>query len=220
MCGVTTRYLAVQVGRGKVVVGDDDMIDGDNDVNRAYLVKMKAKNNVSDDLPESAPPLGARGRKKAAVEGGSEPAAAEAVSDEDEKRLREILKNPKLKGMDRADIETAIKWHQLEKLKKENEIKDIEIAKKRGEVIPSGLVPPVFVQHNQSFLTCFKNVAEQIVTDFGQIKKLSPAEISTMRGRMYAAINDGMKKSEETTTMAIKNIVREYVEKRGVGERG
>lgn len=117
------------------------------------------------------------------------------------------------------ESERKVKYFDSLKREKEVEKLQIEIDKKKGEVVPSELIIPLFLQHNKSIVTSFKNATDAILTEYSKLKDFTPAEISEMRGRMVSAINDGIRDAQDLTKVAVKNIISDYSDKRGVGER-
>jgi hypothetical protein len=117
------------------------------------------------------------------------------------------------------DSEQLVKYYDALKREKEVEKLKIEIQKKRGEVIPSELIQPLILQHNQSTANAFKIAMERVLTDFIKIKDLNAEEAAQMRGVIIPAINDGIKNATQATLKALQGIINEYSERRGVGER-
>lgn len=117
------------------------------------------------------------------------------------------------------ESERLVKFWDSKKREKEVEKLQIEIDKKKGEVIPSELIIPLFLQHNKSIITSFNNVCNAILTEYAKKKDFNPDELSDMRGRMIASINEGIRDAQNLTKTVVKSIIEEYADKRGVGER-
>jgi hypothetical protein len=222
LCGQTKSYQAVYIKRGKIKVqekvtatGTVEVIDSNDAANTLYLEKIYGRMDLvpgaalkpanSIVIPLVAP-VGAGGNSGA---GG-----ADGLSDEEIKKALEHCG-----GMNYQELEKVYKYLQGEKLKSDIEKNKIDIQKKKGEVIPAELISPLFVQHSQSFLQAFKNVAENILTEYALIKKFTVPEIADMRGRMIIAINKGMTDADALTASSVSGIVKEFAQKRGVGER-
>lgn len=207
LCKQATNYLSVQIGRHKVIV-ENDKINSENLTNKLYLEKIYGR---MDFVPtEAAKPVKSQQIPLIPPSDPDNPLTPQEAA-----KIAELYGN-----MEYVTLEKIYKFRQGEKLKSEIEKNGIDIQKKKGEVIPSELIAPVFVQHNQSFLTAFKNASEQILTEYGQIKKFTAEEMAFMRGRLTVAINEGMRSAEELTSKSISNIVKDFAAKRGVGERG
>lgn len=203
LCTIKTKDLSVYIGRKKVVVRPDDMIDTEDPMNIAFMDKKGVTAATVASVP-SGRAAKAEGKKPAKGD-KAQPAAASKPADPDQPEYH---------------ISTA-KLKHLDTQKREEEIKHLRLknSKISGELIPAALVEPLFVQHNQSFLTSFNQVAAAILTEFAHIKKFTPEEMAQMRTRMVAQINKGMADAEELTTSSLKMIVTEYAQSKGVGER-
>jgi hypothetical protein len=194
--GLTTGNLSNYIGRGKVVVGADDLIDTLHDVNTAFLQKRaKHLQNITIEPAPAAP------TKQLTIE--KQP--GDDVAEEDIPEL--YISEKRLKHL------------QGNKTEEEIRLKKLEYEKKQGLVLPSELIKPVFLQHNQSMITAFKNATEQMITEFTQVKEFTTEETSYLRGQMIGAINKAAEAGTLTTEKALKRIINEFIDKKGVGER-
>lgn len=189
----STRWLSVYIERGKVVVNKKGMIDTENVVNKSFLLQYDPTKKTEPQIPRE--------------ETFKDPTATS-------ERPAELGDIPDVYVSD-----ARYKHFLALKTERAAELDRLKIDKIKGEVIPSDLMPPVILQHNQSFVTAFKNVADQILTDFAKIKNFSVAEIADMRGRMLQAINDGAKNATAMSLKTVSVIVKDFSVKRGVGER-
>jgi len=188
-CGVGTNYLSSYKRQGYLNVGEDGYIDSEDPVNARFLAKRLGK------PPKEKKPKGEQDAKNPI-----DPKTGEELPTYEES-------------------ERLVKYFDSKKREKEVEKLQIEIDKKRGEVIPSELIIPLFLQHNKSIITSFKNVCDAILTEYGKKKSFSSTEMADMRGRMIASINEGIHDAQDLTKSAVKVIIADYSEKRGVGER-
>lgn len=215
MLGIKTKDLSVYIGRGKVDVvpgGADACIDIDSDKNKAFIDRALVKRGGATRLvklhPDNTTPQVAL------------PGQQQATEDEDGgKTLAELAKDPTLANMSYADLEKLYKHRQNEALRFRAMKDAIEIEKKRGEVIPSELMPALVIRHNQHFIVTFKNTTDQILTDFGKLRDFTPKEFAEMRKRMLDAINEGADEAVKMTQDSIREVINDYTVKRGVGER-
>lgn len=206
-CNMPRRALMVYVGRGTIVV-DGEMIDTNHDKNVAFFNKREAK--------------GLTVHKGVKPEKVSVP-KVEQIPREETYKPPTLPIQPDSDAMDGilplSESERLYKHRMAEKVKVDIEKVNLDISKKRGEVIPYELIIPLFLQHNQSLTSSFKNVAEAILTEYGLIKSFSTEEMAMLRGRMIDSINLGIKNAHASTSKNVANIVREFSEKRGAGER-
>lgn len=191
MCGMNTRALSVYINQEKKVkVCDDDMIDTDDPMNRLFLDRRIAKGKV-------------RPKGEIATE-----------SNENTNTPKNIGDVPTLE-----DSERLLRYLDTQKREKEVEKLQIEIQKKRGEVIPSELIPPIFLQHNQSILTAMKNEFDEWLRNHAKKYSIGINEVADARREATEWLNHAMNKAIDLSIVAVDAIVREYSEKRGVGER-
>lgn len=192
-----TNALSVYIGetQKKVIVGEDGLIDTDDPVNAFFLSKRIAKGRAKkiselNASPQYIPSKGAEEKK--------EPVNELPTYEESEQKLK-----------------------YLDTLKREKEVEklEIDIQKKRGEVIPSELIPPVILQHNQSIITSFKNEFEEWLRNIAKKYSLTINDIADARSQGVDWINSAMSKATDMSVSAVSAIVKDYSEKRGVGER-
>lgn len=107
----------------------------------------------------------------------------------------------------------------IKKTNEEYEIAKIKKEKLQGALMPSELVKPVFLHHNQSIVAEFKNAIDDIVRIFAQKKSLSVNEKAEMTGELINCINQAISKATKLSIKNINNIIEEFTEKKGVGER-
>ena len=128
-----------------------------------------------------------------------------------------VPKDPSIPSYEES--EQRVKYFDALKREKEVEKLQLDIQKKRGEVIPSELIPPVILQHNQSIITAIKNEFDEWLRNHAKKYDLGVNEIAEIRTQAVQWINNGMSKATSISQRAVENIVQEYAEKRGVGER-
>lgn len=198
LCGIATNNLSVQIGRGKVIVVND-LIDDTQEKNKAFLQKRISKNqpNLNQQTNTSV-------------------VLTENIINSQKNPIELIQPN---ENQSYTESERQLKY--LDTLKRQAEIEklSLDVAKKKGEVIPSELIKPVFLQHNQSIITEFKNVTDEIIRMFAKKKSLSVNEVAEITGELTSCINNAMNKATTATVNSIESIVNDFAEKKGVGER-
>lgn len=128
-----------------------------------------------------------------------------------------VPKDPTIPSYEES--EQKVKYYDALKRAKEVEKLELDIQKKRGEVIPSELIPPVILQHNQSIITSIKNEFDEWLRNHAKRYDLGVNEIAEIRTQAVQWINTGMNKATAMSVRAVENIVKDYQDKRGVGER-
>lgn len=123
-------------------------------------------------------------------------------------------------GQSYTESERQLKYLDTIKRQKEIEKLEIEIQKKKGEVVPSELIKPVFLQHNQSIITEFKNATDEIIRIFSKKRSLTVEEVAEIKGETTETINNAINKATFSTIKAVESIVSEHQDKKNVGEHG
>jgi phage terminase Nu1 subunit (DNA packaging protein) len=108
---------------------------------------------------------------------------------------------------------------QVDKLTQEVRLLKLKEEKLKGVVVPSELIKPVFLRHNQSILTEVNNEITEFVRLFSKKRSLTIEETAEIKADVVKWFNDVMAKATLASSAEIKNIVNNYSEKRGVGER-
>jgi hypothetical protein len=177
-CGIETKNLAVYIGRGNVIVLDDDSIDDCDQKNRAFIQKRQV--NIVRTEPKKI----------------------------------ESPQNNDYAGLDLK--KTAV---QVEKLEQEVRLLKIKEEKLKGVVVPSELIKPVFLQHNQSIITEVHNNSTEFCRIFSKKHTLNVNDVAEMNGELIKWFNTAINKATSLSIKSIENIVNDYSEKKGVGER-
>jgi uncharacterized protein YcgL (UPF0745 family) len=107
----------------------------------------------------------------------------------------------------------------IERIRTVTELNRLKIAKQEGENIPTELVMPLVAQFAHSMIGAFKNGMEAMLVEIGHKKKLTNAEMADLRKVLTATINRSAQEGVEDARKATGNIVNEFIEKRGKGER-
>lgn len=199
-CKMPRKSLMVYVGRKKVIVLENQKIDGEDDKNKAFLQKHKDKKPIAETITTT---------QKKEVKIKPNP-------NDEEINLEDILSNA---GQSYSESERQLKYLDTLKRRKEIEKLEIEISKKKGIVIPTELVQPVVLQHNQSIITEFKNTIDEIIRSFAKRRDLTVNDVAEVKGECISSINLGINKATLITVKAIETIVNDFSEKKGVGER-
>lgn len=211
-CGITTRYLSVDIKRGNVIiqrVGDEDYIDDTNEQNAAYLQKKKElEQKRAAKKIIKAPPAEQLQIKEDPAPVLDEKAAAE-------KKQKEFTDTSiGLMALDKEKTTLA-----NEKAREEIELLKMKKQRLQGEVIPTDLVKNVLKQHTKSISSSFRQAADNFLTRIASEKGISRTEMASYRGDMVAMINTAIEDSIKISMNGITQIIQEFSEKKGVGER-
>ena len=198
ICKLETKELSVYISRNKVVV-EKDFIDSDNDINKVFIEKrgvcfLPPKENI-DKIEQN------QAKKEVETENDEENINSNNVPSL--QKSTTLLKH----------LDTVKRTKEIEKLQ-------IEIQKKKGEVVPVELIKPVILQHNQSILTEFKNAGDEILRIMSKKYSFSVDDLAFCKGEFVKTINNSMGKAIYATTKSIDSIIQNHIEKKGVGEHG
>lgn len=197
---MVSNALAVYIKRGKVVVNGDGTIDTKEEKNIAFLEKQRSKKQgISPVKPAKNKPL---------------PVPESDDTNQDDETDTDNSGVPHL-----ATSERLLKYRQTIKLAKDIEKIDLEIEKKKGEVIPSELIKPVFIQHNQHILMAMKNADDEMLSIFGHKYGLTLEDIAWIRGEWTKKRNTALTEATNASAKAVDVIVADFSVKRGVGQK-
>lgn len=195
-----TNKLSVYIKRGKIILVND-LINTETETNRLFLEKYMARDESQPSSETFTPPPPNSG-------------GANSGEIKDPENLFSALGIPTYNESLRV-----LKYRDSLKREKEIEKLELENAKKRGEVIPSELVKPVFLQHNQSIITEFKNTTEEFLRVIAKKYSITGNDVAEYTGLFTTCINTAIKNATALTSKSVTNIIRDHSEKRGRGER-
>ena len=99
-------------------------------------------------------------------------------------------------------------------------IQQMEIAKKRGELIPTEIVRKLVVQQSEGTKIAYTEACESLILIFSQKRQLTAVEVSEIRKDFIGIVNTAINTSIDITNRNMTEIVKEFSEKRGVGQHG
>jgi hypothetical protein len=211
ICKLKTKELSVYISRNKVVV-EQDFIDSENDVNKIFIEKREVcflppKEDVV--IPDENPYKNISKKEKKTPK-----KEVESENNQDD----EVEESSDVPTLHKSTI--LLKHLDTVKRGKEIEKLQIEIQKKKGEVVPVELIKPVILQHNQSILTEFKNAGDEILRIMSKKYSFSVEDLAYCKGEFVRTINNSMSKAIFATTKSIDLIIQSHIEKKAVGEHG
>lgn len=210
LCNLPPKNLATYIGRKKVNVREDGMIDDKDQINKAFLSLRKSKvsekdvikhiskfaddNDYSIELPDDYHTA----KLRALLEG----------SDEEDDGIPDLIKSTKL-----------LKHLDTKKREREIQLLQLREEKLKGQMVPSDLIQPVILQHNQSMITEFKNAGDNFLRVFSQKKSMSGEEMAEVKGEFTRIINQAVTNATEMSIKSIEAIINNFAETRTKGER-
>jgi hypothetical protein len=225
---VTRSGFRSAINRGTVVVTDGGMFNVDHPVNQAYLQKavLKAsgeKQPVVKKKPKAGPPAKKK-REPTKKQATKKPRTKIATRKEPEPpRLTAAEKKAQAES-DALDLKLKRQAAQkreleLEKQMLERDLLQIKQQKLTGELIPTELVHAVFRTHFESITKSMFQVHQQLVQDLVIQWEGDQGDLPGIRKKIMKSINHAVDRADEMTIRELSNIVKEYSEKRGRGER-
>lgn len=225
MCGISTSYLSVAIGRRNVVPNEDGMIDTEHPSNVAYYNKkvatkpeLQVKKKITLDRPTGDQQIPREETYVAPKTYKVRPVYDEEINEISAEMPQKTLFDPDTL-MSLPESEQRYKHNLAIKTERDAEIKRLEIEKKKGIVVPSAPIQPIFLQHNQHILAEMKNADEEMLTAFAHKYGISGADVAYIRGEWVNRRNVAMQKASEASAKGIAAIINDYSDKRAVGER-
>jgi hypothetical protein len=207
LCGVTKSYFYQYIKRGKIFAGSDGLIDTELPMNAEFMAtRVLNKKNVP------APPV------VSVVE--QPPTKAQTKI-----QLNEIARKEKMEdkfeeqATHKFNLDRQIKEADLEAKEQTIELNRLKIAKMSGEVIPTQLVIDVFAQHFKGITVSMHQGCDNFLMTIAKVSGMKKADLARMRGELIEIVNEAVRDGVQDSKDSVKNIVGEYSNRRGVGER-
>lgn len=187
-CACSTRELSVYIRRKKVEVGSDGLIDDRNPNNMAfckYRQSLKPK------------PVG--------VVSAPEPRSPTKV----EAKAKPVKQRPEHEvGLFELDLKR--KQIDLDYKRTEHQLKEIEIDKKTGKLIPTDLVRAMFTEYARSLTMEMHQMLENHLLEISKRAKMRDEDLAIMRGVLIKEINTAVDRAVTESQKNISAIVAEY----------
>lgn len=195
-----SRWLYRYVKKGHVVL-NGDFVDVTHPVNQLFLNKWKQV------------PVKRLGRKKEYSEKVSIPEIQK------EPNIKPVSQDLTDKQVSMFEIEDELKELELKKKKVDLELSEEKLRKVKGEVVPVDLIKSLFQQFGKSSTAAFSNAADNLIQEFQKKFNMSRKDMAELRERLVDITNEAIDEAADDSTMALKSIVEEYSQRRGIGER-
>lgn len=194
-CRIETKMLSVYITRRKVIV-QNDMVDDSNPINVLFLQKCllkppKEKLEVAK-TEVSGKPMKSKKAQKA--------------------QISEKKSEASKKADESFDLDTEKKRMQIENLRREARMKDVQEEKAIGRLLPSDAIKSLFIQTLKAYTMSFKQAADKIILEFGKRNKMNRNDLAEMRGELIVAINKASDEGIAESKKGVQNIMREYSE--------
>jgi len=200
---ITEPYLNMNIKRGKVVIRSDKLIDDTNLYNSDFITRRLA------DKDE-------RLEKQRLKELEPEPERKISIKKEDEVKepQKERVIKPEITQVSSEnsgyDLDKQKKKLEIEKLQKDVHLKEIELKKKQGEVIPVDVINGLISRLGKNYVTSFKNEADKYLTHVVNRTGADRETANKLKGDLVDAINSAIKETLEITTRELEAEVKNY----------
>jgi hypothetical protein len=195
LCGLPTKNLATYIGRTTgvhVVVGKNDLIDDTNPANAHFLKRRQGLRKTGDprDLPADSGEKVTKTSKKGAKseKNGTKPENADDMH-----------------GLNMRKVALDIEQKEQEK-----QIRDAQIQKLHGKLVPTDQVKALFSMHFRNVTVSFNQAINVIISEMGQKAKLNVNQLAEVRHAATKAINNAVETSTENSKKDLQNLVDEY----------
>jgi hypothetical protein len=145
---------------------------------------------------------------------------AKTVDNTPTKTTKSVKKEKKAekeqKGTDLSSLDNMKIQAQVNKLTIEERLKQIELLKLEGKLIPTEMTKGVFIKHSKSITTAFHNGLEDWIVILAAKKSFTAEEVADIRDKTVKMINHANKEALATSLQDIDNIVKEYSEAKAI----
>jgi polyhydroxyalkanoate synthesis regulator phasin len=202
-CNIQQAYLTMNRKRGKVIVNEEGMVDDANAINVLFMERClsrvpkepKEKPDVSEE-----PVKIKKAQKAQIIEKKSKSSSSKAAEKADE----------------RFDLDTEKRKMEIEKIRRETRLADIQHEKMIGKMLPTEPIKSIFIQTIKAYTVSFTQAANKILQEFAKRNKMNRNDVAEMRGELIAAINQATKEGTDQSQKAVNHIIREYSQSKKV----
>jgi hypothetical protein len=210
LCGQSTKWLASYLGRGKAVAGESGMLDTDNPLNKAFLEKHGKVVATVENKPKpervNLPPMPV----------GAVPDYPDEDYTGDDAGALSLFdgKIPALHVSER-------KLKHLDTVKRAKEIArlELDIEKKRGEVVPVDPIEVLVFKYKQTILTQMKLCYEAFLNEISHKYTIAGDDMAQYRNYFITHLNSSVVAADDNFLKELDVTLNEFSVKKGIGER-
>lgn len=222
LCGRKKPHVSQDAGekRGKVIYNKDGNIDSSDPVNAAYLAKWQALTAGANEggetiqVPPALTPKVTKHTEAFQVQVSETDIAADNTLDSNGDFGIHDLPTGNL-----TSLQTLQKRLDAAKTKKDIEKLQLQIDKLNGILIPTEPTVAVVIHVVKEFQTAFKHSGDNLITEFAVKFGLTSEEKAEFRTALINTINKATEEGIKSAKNGIGNIVNDYSQSRGKGER-
>ena len=217
LCGIAKGNFYTYKKREKIHVGEDGKVDSTHPVNAEFMNKrVMNKHTVPKPVDVATPvPVVVASKPKPIKRSKAEVKASQEEASRQQKRQDDS----DAQATHKYNLDRQIKEADLEAKEQVIELNKLKIAKLSGDVIPTQLVLDVFAQHFKSITISMHQGCDNFLMVIAKMTSMKKADVAKIRGELIDIVNESVRDGVQDSKDSIKNIVGEYSDKRGVGER-
>lgn len=189
LLGVSNAHISMAVKRGKLILNDEKKIDDSEPVNADWITAQME--SKLGKFPEM------------------------------QEKFEKADVSNKSKGAIRSKHELELEQKKLDIEKRKEEIKKLRIQREKLEakVIPADLVRDIFRRNGKAITSAFSQELEKYLTILSDKVDISSKQLAEMREQIVTSTNKAISEGVEQSIVEVKDLVDEYSETRGKGER-
>lgn len=208
--GMKEGTVKVHLNRKKLVKNSNGYIDTELEKNRLYIKEQtdgKGLYNIEQAVEKSAEDPGSSKDSKTASK-------QKSIVFHDKR-------SPEQKARDKVydDIELRQKKAALNNAERSAELKQLELEKKAGKLLPIELAQKIMTINIQTVFRTFEGEAENIAGIFSEVLGGTRADLAEIIKRTRESLEVAIRKAEEDSAAEISQAINEYAETRSRGER-
>lgn len=215
--GMSGNAFAVYKARGKVIVVDG-YIDDKNPINQLFIANFSI-NKDRREIKDIKNPVIKKEKEPEKPKNSTN--IYKELKEKTQKKLEELSdKVPKQQDYSSYSTDlTALEKARALKYKEEIEILKIKRAKMEGQLIPFDAAEQIFIWAFEQFKKTLEQNAESIAQIYIKILEGTQDQMNDIRNRMLDSINENFNQGIEYIKIGLENVVNEFMEERGKGER-
>lgn len=199
----------------KKIIKSGDFIDTEYEINHHYIMdQTNGKGLDLSKINEPAPEPVSKNKKHE----GQKPVVVEKPVPPQPKEPK-TSKEPTKEEVIRWNLDLRKKQADAERAERDNELKAIEIQKKRGQLMPVELVQSLFVVNIQSVFRAFEVEADKTASIYCDILGGDRNHLAEMAKRMRESLQKCIEEVKKQADEDSKAAIKEYSQVRSRGER-
>jgi hypothetical protein len=223
LCGLSKAEVSMNIKRGKIILSGD-YVDDSIRSNAEFIEKWQIKRGLKIVSAKEPEPVAVLKPTSEPIPEAVPAPLPNKIPKIEPPKPRPAPKSPNIQPPNEFmyagnQIDAQIKSVELERKLEDLEIAKLKRQKMAGESMPTDLVKNTISVYSRSVSRSFNNAADNLLVEFQTMADISREQVSLMRGKLNAIVNKAINDAYENAIDMVDNIVDEYSETRGKGER-